>query len=486
MPDMSTQRAIKLAVGLAAAGTVLLWDGPLHHVAGMGDRPARAAAVALLMALWWLLDALPMAWVACIPLVAWPLLQPFDGGVLANAAAGTTPYLDAYIFLFLGGMVLGAAMENTGLHKRVALHIMVRVGTRPPQLLAGVLLATCVVSLWLSNTATAVMMLPIATALVKRLEKDAPGGALPRYGCSVMLAVAYGANLGGMGTKIGTGTNSILVGHLARTLQRDVGFLEFMFLAVPFMVLFLPLAWAALWHHGRADAPSGAAARHVLTAELAALGPLAGPERRVAACFTGAALFWMAGDLIKPVVGPLVPAPWEGWHMAGKHYEAAVALTAGAAAMVMRTVTRRALARVPWGTLLLLGGSFSMAEGLAGSGLSAWLSGELATMAQLPDLLRYLVGSTASVFLSAVASNTATINVMLAVLPGQVALLFTAALAASCDFMLPAGTPPNAMVFGSGYVKLPVMMRVGFALDLAAAGLLALYGTWWLQGWLGA
>lgn len=466
------------ALGPLLALAVLGLPHPLSHL--QDGRASGALAMAVWMMAWWLTDAVPMGVTACLPLVWIPALGLLGDTRLEALQAAAAPFADAYLVLFAGGMVLGAAMEESGLHRRVALHIMMRVGTSAPRLLLGVLLATATVSMGLSNTATAVMMLPIAVALLRRLEKDAPGGRLPAWGCSLVLAVAWGANLGGMGTKIGTGTNSIFTGHVAREAGRDVGFVEFMVLAMPLVLALLPLAWGILWRHARRDPVAADAGGGVMAAELAALGPMGSQERRVAWACALAGVLWVLGDVVRPWVAPWVPAPWNGPSYQGKHHEAAVAALCALGVMAAGGVKWRSIRACPWDSLLLLGGSFAMAMALEKTGVSGvaarWMDGAAA----LSPGARYLLVSGVTVAMTAVASNTATVNLMLAVLPGQLGLQFTAAMASSCDFALPAGTPPNAIVFGSGRIALPVMMRLGLQMDLVAVVLLSLHGAAWV------
>lgn len=477
----STRRLVGLAAGLAALAAIAGLPSGLHEIAGMGSRPAYAAGGAALMALWWLTEALPIAVTACVPLVLFPMLGVFGGPLGHDVASAAGPFVDAYIFLFLGGMVLGAALEECRLHERIALHILLAIGARAPQLLAGVLIATATVSMWISNTATAVMMLPIGLALVKQLEARAGGRRLESFGTATLLAVAYGANLGGIATKIGTGTNSIFCGFTARVLGRDLGFVEYMIVAAPFVLGFLPVIWLVLWRVARRDAGAIGEARSAIVEQLRALGPLAAEERRVGTIFALAATAWIFADLLRPLLAPRVPVFWEGFAFQGKHYEAGVAMTAATLVLATGSLSIRSLRRIPWGTLVLLGGSFSMAAGIEGSGLASWMSERLAALATLSFAAQMIVTTAATVFLSAVASNTATVNVMLNVLPRSLPLLFSSAIASSCDFMLPAGTPPNAIVFGSGYVRLPVMMRNGFLLDLLAVLAVTLYGLTWVS-----
>jgi solute carrier family 13 (sodium-dependent dicarboxylate transporter), member 2/3/5 len=472
----SPAQVVGLVAGLAAFAVLLLVDSPLQQYGDYGARPARAAAVVACMALWWLTEALPIHWTACLPLVAFPLLGVFGPGLGANVAASVLPYVDPYIFLFAGGMAIAAAMQQHGLHRRIALSIMAAIGAEPRRLLAGVLVATAVVSMWISNTATATMMFPIGMALIAQLERH-QGRRLTHYGMAVMLAIAYAANVGGIATKIGTAPNAQFSGFVER-LGVEVSFLQFMAVGLPFVALFLPVVWLALWVVARREGLTGDLGSGLLRHELASLGAMGRGERLVTAVFAAAATAWiLARPLTRALEGPL---PGIG----SAKVEGTIAMIAALLLMVSRAhgapVLRAAsLRRVPWSTLLLLGGGFAMAAGVQGSGLSGWLAGQLVAARELAPAAQLLLASLATVGLSAVASNTATIAIMLVVLhdavPGPLlpTVLFTATLAASCDFALPAGTPPNAIVFGSGYVSIPRMFRTGVVLDLLAALLAA-------------
>ena len=473
------RRPWALAVGLALAAFVFFAPSPLQDLGDYGDRPARAAAVALLMAFWWLTEALPIYWTACVPLVAFPLLGVFGRGFLGDLAASVLPFVDPYIFLFAGGMAIAAAMQQWDLHRRIALAIMSGLGTDPKRLLAGVLVATAFVSMWISNTATATMMVPIGIALIAQLERQRGGVRLVRYGMALMLAIAWGANLGGIGTKIGTAPNAQLSGFLERQ-GTHVSFLEFMLVGLPFVIVMLPIAWGFLCRLA-GEERLGGDARDVVRRERAALGLAGTGERVVLAVFALTAGAWIFSQpLTRFLAGEVA------FRLRSAHVEGGVAVLAALALLLLRAERRqvlelRSLARVPWETLLLLGGGFAMAEGIQKSGLSVWMSGELAAIGGLPVLVQVLVAALATVAISAVASNTATVAVMLVVLADAAApeardaVLFAATLAASCDFALPVGTPPNAIVFGSGYVRIPVMARYGAPLDLVAAALAALW-----------
>jgi sodium-dependent dicarboxylate transporter 2/3/5 len=431
------------------------------------------------MAIWWITEAVPIQWTACLPLVVLPWTHVHGESLGANLRGALLPYVDPYIFLFLGGMGIAAAMQQWNLHRRIALAVMRVIGSDARRLLFGLLLATASVSLWISNTATAAMMFPIGMAVIAEFERET-GRRLARFGAALMLAVAYGANLGGIGTKIGTVPSAQLAGFLAQR-GTELSFLEFMAIGVPFVALFLPLVWLALWRVGRSDAPGPEIGSRALAREGARLGAMQRGERVVAVAFLGAATLWILG---KPLTDAL--RAWGLTGLAGAHVEAAVAMLASLALFLWRVDGRRALAPasfrfVQWETLVLLGGGFSLAAAIGASGLSHWMGAQLAALRDSAPLLQITAASFTTVTLSAFASNAATVAVLLPVLAGSVSpehlspVLFAATFAASCDFALPAGTPPNAIVFGSGYLTIPLMVRTGVGLDAAAALLAALW-----------
>ncbi len=477
-------RVVGFVAGLLAFGLLAFLDSPLRHDPETGSRPAFAAGVAALMAIWWLSEALPIYVTACVPLLAYPLLRPFGPSLLTNVRATAGAYLDPYIFLFAGGMAIAAAMQRWDLHRRIALTIMAAIGTDPKRLLAGFLCATAFISLWISNTATATMMVPIGIAVLAQIERQRGGERLRHYGMAIMLAIAYGSNVGGIGTKIGTAPNAQFAGFAER-LGIEISFLQFMAVGLPFVILFLPVVWWALWRMGREDQLGETMGADAIQGELGKLGRIRREERIVLGVFLVTAGLWIGGKVLTGLLKPLVTA----FPLSSAHVEGATAMLAALALLLWRSrghavLNFQALTKVPWETLLLLGGGFAMASAIQGSGLSNQMGAQLLGLRSFPPLAQIVIASVATVALSAVASNTATIAVMLVVLHQAVAaqhlptVLFAATLAASCDFALPAGTPPNAIVFGSGYVTIPSMAKTGVVLDLLAALLAA--GWCWL------
>ncbi len=471
-----------LLAGVLAFVLIATLDSALHHDPQFGSRPALAAAVAALMAIWWLTEALPIYATACVPMVLFPLLGVFGDGIGNNLRETYLPYLNPYIFLFAGGMGIAAAMQQWNLHRRIALSIMAKIGTDPRHVLAGFLVATAFISMWISNTATAAMMMPIGLAVIAQMEAQTGSRRLAHYGMAIMLAIAYGSNVGGIGTKIGTAPNAQFSGFVEK-MGIEVTFLQFLLVGAPFVLLFLPVVYYFLWRIGRQDAAAmaSASAGNIVTAELARLGIVKRQERIVLAVFALTAALWIGG---KPITQYLA-----GWIQGFKsaHFEGGIAMAAALLLFCWRSQGRQvltlgALRKVPWETLLLLGGGFAMAAGTQESGLSSWAANQLTLVEGFSPYMQVLLATVATVAISAVATNTATIAVMLVVLRDAVALpellptvLFAATVGASCDFALPAGTPPNAIVFGSGYVTIPRMAKTGVWLDLMAA---LVAGTW--------
>ncbi len=486
MPRLSWTpgRVVGFVAGLVAFGLFAFLDSPLRHDPEFGSRPAWAAAIAALMAIWWLTEALPIYVTACVPLLAYPLFRPFGPGFFKNVAATLDAYLDPYIFLFAGGMAIAAAMQRWDLHRRIALNIMAAIGTDPKRLLAGFLCATAFISLWISNTATATMMVPIGIAVLVQIELQRGGERLRHYGMAIMLAIAYGSNVGGIGTKIGTAPNAQFAGFAER-FGIEVSFLQFMAVGLPFVIVFLPVVWWFLWRIGRDDQLGETMGATAVSDEIGKLGSIRREERIVLGVFLVTAGLWIGGKLLTGLLKPLVTS----FTLTSAHVEGGIAMLAALTLLVWRSrghavLNFQALKKVPWETLLLLGGGFAMASAIQASGLSNQVGAQLLGLRTFPPFAQILLASLVTVALSAVASNTATIAVMLVVLQQAVAaqhlptVLFAATIAASCDFALPAGTPPNAIVFGSGYVTIPRMAKTGVVLDLLAAFLAA--GWCWL------
>jgi len=434
---------------------------------------ACALATAAWMVVWWASEAVPLWTTALLPLVVFPIAGVHDGGAVERALESGSPYVNAYVLLFLGGTTIAAALQETGLHHRLSLAILARTRSSPLRVLVGVFGATAAASMWISNTAAATLVLPIALALLCEIELRT--GLRPRFAAALILAVAYGANIGGIGTKIGTPTNMQLAGFLT-TRGVEVSFVEFSLIGAGFVMIFAPFAIAVLWRLARADAPAAAELVRALDSTLPVPARWSRGERAVAIVFTATAGAWIAAQ---PITSALASAfPRLG--LSTRHVEAGAALLAALTLALWRPggiplLSRASLRAMPWAALLLIGGSFALANGIEKSGLSTAIAPAFERLAHVPPLAQSLAVASIAVLASAFASNTATIAILLpliaasAPLGREPTLLFSATIASSCDFALPAGTPPNAIAFASGRVPFLAMVRTGIALDVLAA-----------------
>jgi sodium-dependent dicarboxylate transporter 2/3/5 len=453
-PPLRVARA-GLIGGLVALAAMLALPRP----AGMSPAAWHTAAVGAVMAIWWMTEALPLAATALLPLVAFPLLGV---GTIEAAAA---PYANPVIFLFLGGFIIAAALEDCGLHRRFALAIVRVSGTGPRGLVGGFMAATAATSMWVSNTATAAMMLPMALATIA--WHDERPDAHPSFAPALLLGVAYAASIGGVGTLIGTPPNALIAGFMAEAYGVRLGFLEWMAFGVPIVLLGVPAAWLLLIRTFRLSA-AGAASAHAAGGVFAAhSGPLSRGEWTAGGIAGLTAIAWLS----RPVVERWVPGLSDaGIAVAGALLLLMVPADRGGRAVV----TWERVERVPWGTLIMFGGGLSLAAAIQTSELADWIGAGMRGLASWPLPLIVAAVAAAVIFLSELASNTSVAAVFLPVV-GSVAvslgapplvLALAAAVGASTAFMLPVGTPPNAIVYGSGRIGMPQMIRAGLLLDV--------------------
>jgi sodium-dependent dicarboxylate transporter 2/3/5 len=448
---------------------------------GMAPAAWNVAGVAMLMAIWWVTGPIPIPATALVPLVLFPLLGVSP---IREAAA---PYADPVIFLFLGGFILGIAMQRWNLHTRIGLSVLAKVGTSPDRLLAGILIATAFVSMWVSNTSSAIMMLPVAMSILALYDTHAKTDEVSRrnLGIVLVLAVAYASSIGGLGTLIGTPTNALLRGYMQREHGVELGFAQWMVLGVPLVIVMLAACWFVLTRMYPVAAGAGADARGVVGDQLRRLGRVSAAEKRVAAVFATTAIAWIT----RPAFAGLLP-----------QVDDTVIATAAALAVFFipsgmkdgrRLLTWDDLAAMPWGVLLLFGGGLSLAAGIGSSGLDDWVGMSLGALDNWPIFFVVAAAAVAMIFLTELTSNTASAAAFLP-LGGAIALglgfdplLMTIplTLAASCGFMMPVGTPPNAIAYGSGRITVGQMVRAGIWLNLIGI-VLILAVSYAIVGWL--
>ncbi len=482
MTDEAPRRSA-LTRGILFAVPLLFWIAQEIHPFAPSATANRGLALLVLMAFWWVTEALPFHWVALLPLVLVPFFPVFasiEKGApgfgerfLANAGRIAPTYWNPFIMIFMGGMLIGVAMEQHNLHRRIALNIMKVIGSSPRRILLGFIVSTAFISLWISNTAAAVMMVPIGLAVITQLEAR-EGGRLPLLGQSIMLAIAYGANVGGIGTIIGTPPNMQLAGHVATVYKQTISFLDYLLVGLPFVLLFLPVVYFLLAWLCRSE-KTRTMESDIIELEIRKLGVMAHHEKVVLGVFGLTSLLWILNEPIRTS---------SGLGLKGDEFDAIAALLAPLLLFLAGTLRPASLKRMPWDVLILLGGSYALASVVLGSELSNWLGQLVQPAAQLHPFLLMLVVTIVTVFLSAFSANAAAANLMMILVTGMVdagrtnagralPYLYGVAMSSSCDFMLPCGTPPNAIVFGTRYVKMRTMAAAGALLDLAAAVVVA-------------
>lgn len=450
---------------------------PPEGLSVLGWRTAGAAA---LMAVLWMSEAIPIPITALLPLVLFPALGLGD---IKEIAA---PYANPIIYLFLGGFIIALAMQRWNLHRRVAINLIRVMGTQQTRIVGGFLLASALISMWVSNTATALMMLPIALSVGQLIPEEMRRTPAMRAFCAALvLSVAYGATTGGMGTLIGTPPNALLAAYVDTVYGLKIGFFQWMLIGVPVVLVTLPIVYLLLtrvsFRLDRGTVPGMAA---LLAAERAKLGPFRGGEAAVAVVFALTALGWIFQPLLARVV-PLVS-------------DTTIAITGALVLFLIPVNARRgefvmtweAAKGMPWDVLLLFGGGLSLAQNMDKHGLSKYLGYLCEGLAGVPLIVAVCTICFGILLLTELTSNTATAATFLPIAAsvglsmGQNPLLFLipTALAANCSYMLPVGTPPNAIVFGSGQIRLPDMAKAGLWMNLLLVpiivGLLWLFGPW--------
>lgn len=484
MEDGSTESSYGRAqrLGLIVGGVLFVVMLLTPPPSGLSTAGWRTAAVALLMAVWWVTEAIPIPATALLPLALFPTLGVLDA---SNAVA---PYANDLIYLFLGGFLLAVTMERWGLHKRIALRIMTWVGTSPNRLVLGFMLATAVISMWISNTATAAMMLPIALAVGEMFRPQDHEGPY-EFGIALMLGVAFAASIGGIATLIGTPPNAVLAGAVSEMFHRQIGFLQWMAVGVPVAAVMLPLAWIVLTRFLYPPGELSGDAAAIIASERAKLGAPSRGEKLTGLVFGLTAAAWVLRS--PKVLGGVTIPGIQSW--APSVGDSTIAMLAAMALFLLPVNLKRGefvldwktATRVPWGVLILFGGGLSLARAMDRSGLAEWIGGAVAGLATIPTVL--IIASVVALFalLTEFTSNTATATMAMPIMAGAalglgidpVTLMATACLATSMAFMLPAATPPNAIVFSSGYLTVSQMSKAGIVLDILAVGVITAAAT---------
>lgn len=465
----STKKTFGLLLGPLLFILILLF----FHPEGL-SKPANAVlASTAWIAVWWITECIPIAVTSLLPIILFPL----SGGLDLDET--TASYGHKYVFLYIGGFILAIAIQKWNLHKRIALNIIKIVGTNVVYIILGFMVATAFLSMWISNTATAVMILPIGMAIVSQL-KDNPQTIEDEnliFGKALMLAIAYSASIGGMATLIGTPPNLVLAGVVKESYNVEITFAQWFVFGFPISVLLLFLCWLYLtkfaFKFKQKAFPGGS---QEIRKQLKSLGNISFEEKLVLAVFIGTAMAWISSSFL---IKPFVPAI----------DDTIIGISAALLLFLLPSGNKKQrllgwddAVKLPWGILLLFGGGMALALGFESSGLAIWIGQQMTSLRTMPLILMLLILIASVNFLTEITSNLATTAMLLPVLVSLASaigvhpylLLLGATVAASCAFMLPVATPPNAVVFGSGYLKIEDMVRKGFWMNIISILLLTL------------
>lgn len=443
--------------------------------ADLSTEGVAVAASTIWIAIWWITEAVPIPVTSLLPLVLFPLTQGLDIEETASA------YGDETIFLFMGGFMIALAMEKWNLHRRIALNIISIIGTNMDRIVLGFMVATGFLSMWISNTATAMMMVPIGLAIIYQMSDaltNKNDAAEEKFGKALMLGIAYAASLGGIATLIGTPPNTLLAGAVQKMYGIELSFAKWMLFGVPLAWIFIMIVWFYLvkiaYPTTVKQLPGG---RAVIDDEQQKLGKASTEEILVLIVFSLAAFSWITRSFL---LSTFIDGLSDGL----------IAITFAIILFIIPSVNVKGdhlldwhtAVKLPWGILLLFGGGLAIAAGFVESGLSEWIGSQLNRLEGVSLLLLLIIVVALVIFLTEVTSNTATASMMFPIMASLAvalgfhpyALMVAAAVAASCAFMLPVATPPNAVVFGSGYLRIPDMAKAGFALNIIGILLVSL------------
>ncbi len=468
----SRHQLVGLILGPLLATAMMLSAPP----EGLSDAGWMTASVGILMAVWWATEAVPIAVTALLPIVVFPLLG------VATIQDTTAPYANKVIFLFLGGFIVAYAMQRWNLHRRIALSVLQHVGGNGRSLIGGFMLASAVISMWVMNTSTTMMMLPIAVSIIGVIHNSVDhltDRGKEHFQYALLLGIAYAATIGGMATLVGTAPNALLAAFMQESYGTEIDFASWMLVGLPLTALMLPLAWLLLTRVVfKVDFQTSGEGKATLRRLKEELGPITTPERRVAIVFVLMALAWVTRPMLIRIPG-----------LSG--LDDSVIAIAGAVTLFILPSGNKAdplllrwtyAERLPWGVLLLFGGGLTLAGAVSRTGLATWLGSALQAIGTLPLPVIVVIAAAMIIFLTELTSNTATTATFLPVVGAiaiesgfdPIVLTVPVTFAASCAFMLPVATPPNAIVFGSGMLTIPKMARAGLLLNFVGIGVVSL------------
>jgi sodium-dependent dicarboxylate transporter 2/3/5 len=478
---MDKSKVIGFWSGIIILLTLILIPAP----DGMRPEALRALGVALLMAVWWVTECIPIYATAFVPIALFPLFGILDAGTT------TENYGHNYVLMLLGGFFLAKSIELSGLHKRVALFIISKLGTSRRRIILSFMIATAFLSMWIANVAVVLLMLPIALAIVDKEEENEERN--PKFGLALMLAIAYAASVGGTGSLIGTPPNMVFAGVFAKTFPEypEIDFLAWMKLGTPVVIIILPIVWLYVTKYFKISGHF-AGSKEIINQEIKAIGKLTTMEKRVFVVFLFTALGWIFRRNIE-LDGFIIP----GWSsllgIADYVHDSTVAIIAALLLFSIPSGRKKSpgpkrlldwdsASKVPWGVVMIVGGGYAIADAFNHTGLAEFLGSKMSFISDYPMILILIIIITLMIFITEINSNTATANIFLPVLAAMaiagsinpILIMIPATFACSFSFMLPSGTGTNAVIFGSNRVTIPEMAKCGFGLNLLCIILLTM------------
>ena len=475
-PKRTLYQNIGLIAGPLIALSILVFFNPDP------DNPliGRMAAVVALMAVWWITEAVPLAATSLLPMVLFPLFEIQRGTTTAQS------YMNSLIFLYIGGFLIALGMERWNLHRRIALKIINAIGRKPDRIILGFMVAAAFLSMWISNTATAVMMLPIGLAIIAKMEEEFGEDTSHTASISLMIGIAYGCSIGGVATLVGTPTNLSFAKIFNEMFPEapPITFGQWFLLGLPISIVVLIATWLVMCKLVYRIDPELSLDREVVRTELKSLGPVRYEEKVVLAVGSITALLWIfRSDLvIGDFVLPGWSSVWQGFHMVD---DSTIAMTAALVLFVWPAgresdgkaiLEAKAIQNLPWNAILLFGGGFAMAAGFGASGLTEYLGSQFARLGDIPLWLTLVIACVGVAALTELVSNVATVQMLVPVLAAwavargfnPLLLMVPATMASSMAFMMPVATPPNAVIFGSERLHIFEMAWVGLWVKLVA------------------
>ncbi|WP_136481341.1 SLC13 family permease [Cognatitamlana onchidii] len=467
---MKTSKRIGLVLGPLLFILIRLFFAP----EGLSEEANAVLGSAVWIAVWWITEAIPIAATALLPIVLFPLSGSLDIG------ATTASFGHKFVFLYLGGFIIAIALEKWNLHKRIALNIINVIGSNVQNIILGFMMATAFLSMWISNTATSVMMLPIGIAIIKQL-KDNPKTDEDEnliFGKALMLGIAYSASIGGISTLIGTPPNLVLAGVVSEAYGYEITFSQWFIFGFPISVILLAICWKYLtsfaFTFNQKEFPGG---KQEIKRLLQSLGKMTYEEKTVAIVFATTAFCWITRSFLLKKILPNID-------------DTVIAIVFALVLFLIPSKTKKTnimswkdTKDLPWGIILLFGGGMALAKGFETSGLALWIGNQMTTLVGVSTIVLILLLIASVNFLTEITSNLATTAMLLPVLAPMAltidmhpfVLMVGTAVAASCAFMLPVATPPNAIVFGSGYLRIPDMVRKGIIMNIISILILTLF-----------